>query len=256
MATSLHWRAWGADDAPLLLLGPSLGTTTELWERQVPALAATHRVVAFDLRGHGGSPVPPGPYTLAELGNDVRSLAERLGAQRFAYAGVSLGGMIGMWLAAQVPERVSSLALLCTSAYLPPASAWRERAALVRRDGTGAVADAALTRWFTAAFRVREAVVADRFRVTLAGVPAEGYAGCCEAIAAMDLRPLLAQIQAPTLVIAGAADPATPPAHAEGIAAAVSGARLVVVDGAHLANVESAEQVNDLLRRHLDGADG
>src|SRR5690606_22008552 len=132
----------------------------------------------------GGSPVPPGPYTIDDLGGDVLALADHLGIGRFHYAGLSLGGMVGMWLATRAPERIETLTLLCTSAFLPPAEAWLDRAATVRRAGLAAVAEAVLARWFTPAFTNVEP-----YRQMLLRTPVEGYAACCEAIAALDLRP-------------------------------------------------------------------
>lgn len=233
--------------APVLLLGSSLGATTEMWSPQVPALAHSRRVVRFDHRGHGGSPVPPGPYTIDDLGGDVLALADHLGIGRFHYAGLSLGGMVGMWLATRAPERIETLTLLCTSAFLPPAEAWLDRAATVRRAGLAAVAEAVLARWFTPAFTNVEP-----YRQMLLRTPVEGYAACCEAIAALDLRPDLGAIDVPTLVIAGALDPATPPEMGRRIASAVPGARFVEVAGAaHLANVERADVVTELLATHV-----
>ena len=238
----------GPPDAPTLLLGPSLGSTIAMWSPQVPALARHLRVVRFDHRGHGQSPVPPGPYTVDDLGHDVLALLDHLGVATAHYAGLSLGGMVGMWLGAHAPERIDRLALLCTGAYLPPAQAWRDRAAAVRSSGMAAVADAVLARWFTPGFGD-----IDAYRRMLLASPVEGYAACCEAIAGLDLRPVLGAIRAPTLVIAGASDPATPPALAHEIAAAVPGARLATVAAAHLANVECADAVTELLARHLVG---
>jgi 3-oxoadipate enol-lactonase len=237
-----------AAQAPVLLLAGSLGSTVDMWLPQVPRLSRTLRVVRFDHRGHGRSPVPPGPYTVDDLGGDVLRLMDHLGVARAHVAGLSLGGMVGMWLAAHAPERVDRLALLCTAAHLPPAQGWLDRAAAVRTGGMAAVAEAVVDRWFTGAFTAREPYLA-----MVGACPVEGYAGCCEAIAAMDLRPVLGRIRARTLVIAGEQDPATPPAMAEQIVAAVPGARLVVVPGAaHLSNVEQSETVTRLLVEHLE----
>jgi 3-oxoadipate enol-lactonase len=254
MTVDLDATTVGPDNGPVILLGGSLGTTRDMWLPQLPALSKRCRVVAFDHRGHGASPVPSGPYTVDDLGHDVLRLADRFGIDRFSYAGLSLGGMVGMWLAATAPDRVGRLALLCTSAYLGPESGYRERADVVRGAGTEAVADAVVARWFTAQFRSDEPDVVARFRAMLVGEPAEGYAGCCEAIADMDLRERLAEITAETLVIAADYDVATPSAHAEGIVAGVRGARLFVVPAAaHLANVEQPDVVTRLLVEHLGG---
>lgn len=250
MSVDVHHVAQGPPQAPLLVLSGSLGSTLEMWRPQIEALARDFRVVCYDTRGHGGSPVPPGPYSLADLGGDVLRLLDRLGAERAHFAGLSLGGMTGMWLAAHAPERIDRLALLCTAPKLEP-EGWRRRAETVREQGTGAVAAGVVQRWFTPGYAEREAGVAERMRAMVAGTPAEGYASCCAAIEHMDLRPDLPGIAAPTLVVAGAEDPATPPDHAERIAAAVPRSRLRLVDGAHLASWESAEEVNGLLRAHF-----
>jgi 3-oxoadipate enol-lactonase len=170
---------------PVLLLG-SLGSTVDMWEPQLAPLAARYRVVRADHRGHGGSPVPPGPYALDDLVDDVVALLDRLGIARAHVVGLSLGGMVGMRLAAREPGRVDRLAVLCTSALLGPASGWTERAAAVRAGGTVAVADAVVGRWLTPAGQ--EPGLLARLRAMVAGTPPEGYAGCCEAIGAMDLR--------------------------------------------------------------------
>jgi len=237
----------GPAGAPTLLLGGSLGSTVEMWRPQVAPLSRRLRVVRFDHRGHGRSPLPPGPYTVEDLGRDVLDLLDHLGVARAHYAGLSMGGMVGMWLAVHAPERVDRLALLCTGACMPPAQGWYDRAAAVRSGGMAAVADAVVARWFTDPFDGAAA-----YRRMLLDIPAEGYAACCEAVGAFDLRGEIGAIRAPTLVIAGELDPAAPPAMGEQIAQAVPGATLVVVPGAaHLANVERSDVVTDLLASHF-----
>lgn len=242
----------GRTDRPVLVLANSVGTTAALWEPQLPRLLEQFCVLRVEHRGHGGAPVPRGPYRIADLGGDLLALLDRLGLRRVSFAGISLGGMVGMWLAANSPERVDRLALVCTSAYLPPAEGWLARAARVRRGGTAAVADTVVPRWFTPDFARRQPDIVARAAGMLAGIPAEGYAGCCEAIADLDLRPVLGRIVAPTLVIAGEQDLPTPPEHGRTIAEAIPDARLVVLPGAaHLANLEQPQQVSDLLLGHL-----
>src|SRR6266576_527731 len=192
----------GPAGAPVLVLGNSLGTTREVWEPQAAALGERFRLLRFEHRGHGGSPAPAGPYTIGELGADVLRLLDGFGVQAASYCGISLGGMIGMWLAAHAPERIDALGLCCTSAYLPPAGFWTGRAAL---------AGQVVGRWFTPAFRARDPATVAGFVTTLEGVDPQGYAGCCEAIAALDLRSSLGRIFAPALVIAGAEDYGAPP---------------------------------------------
>jgi len=245
----LNYTVDGPEDAPPLVLGSSLGTTTELWRAQLPELAARFRVVRYDHRGHGASPVPSGPYQLSDLGGDVLAVLDHLGLERAHVAGVSLGGMVGMWLAAAAPERVDRLALVCTSALLGPPEVWQERAAAVRAGGMAAVVDTVLARWFTPGFLAAHPDTVEWIRAMLASTPPEGYASCCAAIETMDLTPVLGRIAAPTLVVVGADDPATPREHGERIAAGIPGARLEVVpDAAHMAVVEQPAAVTGLLR--------
>jgi 3-oxoadipate enol-lactonase len=248
-----HHVVEGAPGGTPVVLLPSLGATLAMWDAQAAALAGEHRVVRADHRGHGASPVPPGPYELADLASDVVDLLDQLGIERASLVGLSLGGMVSMWLAAHAPERVDRLALLCTSAHMPPASAWAERAAAVRAAGTTAVvADAVAERWLTPGRAEHDPGLARRLRAMIAATPAEGYAACCGAIERMDLRGDLAAIRAPTLVIAGAEDPATPPDHAERLVAGIAGARLEVLSpAAHLAAIEQPEAVNRLVGEHL-----
>jgi 3-oxoadipate enol-lactonase len=238
----------GPAGAPVLVHGNSLGTTRAVWEPQQALLRRHFRLLRYEHRGHDGSPAPAGPYTIDQLGADVLALLDRYGIERAAYCGISLGGMVGLWLAANAPGRVAALGVCCTSAYLPPASLWTERARQVRSAGMSAIAPQAVGRWFTPLLRARQPSVPASFAAQLEATDPEGYAGCCEAIAAMDLRPSLASITLPTLVIAAAEDPATPPWHGAVIASRIAGARLAVVRGAaHLANVSNAGEVSSAL---------
>jgi 3-oxoadipate enol-lactonase len=244
----LHYTLDGPPDAPVVVLGSSLGTNGGMWQPQMEALTASFRVLRYDHRGHGGSPVPPGPYSLADLGGDLLTLLDILKLDRVRLGGLSLGGMVAMWVAAHAPERVESLALLCTSAQLGPATMWQDRITNVRLGGVPAIADAVLARWFTPEFAARHAGVVAWTRRMLVTTPDQGYIGCCAAIETMNLLPDLSAITAPTLVVAGERDPSTPPEHLEKIAAGITGSRLEIVpDAAHLANVERPEAVSRLL---------
>jgi 3-oxoadipate enol-lactonase len=248
---AVHHEIAGRDDAPTLVLSNSLGSTTAMWDPQVPALAEHLRVVRYDHRGHGGSPVPPAPYELADLGADALRLLDRLGVERAHWCGLSLGGMVGMWMAINASERIERLVLCCTSAKLGPPEMWAERAATVRAEGVEAIADAGIGRWLTAGFIEREPGATAAVRAMLTATPDEGYASCCAAIEHMDLVPELGAIRAPTLVIAGLQDPATPPEHGERIAAGIPGARLELVDAAHLATIEQPKVLTELIAGHL-----
>ena len=247
----------GPEDAPVLVLGNPIGTNRDVWAHQLPVLSRFFRVLRCDPRGHGApgvqSPAPPGPYTIADLGRDVLAVADARGIERFAFAGVSLGGMTGIWLAANAPGRITSLAVCCAAlTAMPNPQAWHDRAALVRDKGMAPLADLVVPRWFTPAFMAREPgavqTVADMLRAT----NPEGYAGCGEAIAALDLRPLLGSVQAPTLVLSGAEDVAAPPSVGAYTARNIPGARLTVIAGAsHFAHYEKPGPVTNALLTHF-----
>jgi len=247
----------GRRGSPALVFTGSLGTDLTMWEPQAERLKPRFCTLRYDIRGHGRSPVPPGPYSIDDLGSDLLALLDRLGIERASLCGLSIGGMINMWVAANAPERVERLVLCCTSAQLGPPSAWHERAATVRAEGVGAVADAVLGRWYTAAFAAAHPDEIERMRGILTATPPDGYAGCCEAIAEMDLTPDLPSITAPTLVIAGEQDPSTPPEHGRRIADLIPGARFEVISpAAHLATVERPDLTTAMILRFLSDDEG
>jgi 3-oxoadipate enol-lactonase len=248
-----HHEVTGPDTGEVVVLAGSIGSTLSMWDPQVPRLVeAGLRVVRFDHRGHGRSPVPDGPSSLADLAGDVVDLLDHLDVDRAHLVGLSLGGMIGMWLAAHEPSRLDRLVLCCTSAKLGTPRMWQERARQAVTEGMTTIADGSLRRWFTPAWLAANQTRAEEFHRMTATVPAQGYASCCAAIGDMDLRDALPSITAPTLVIAGADDPATPPDHAHQIADRIPGARLEVVAGAaHLGNVEQPEAFGRLIVEHL-----
>ncbi len=234
--------------APLLVLGPSLGTSTDLWDPNIAALASVYRVIRYDHRGQGRSPVPPGPYSIDDLGRDVVALMDRLEIDRATVAGVSLGGMVAMWLAAKCDDRVERLIAMCTSAHMSQAP-WAERIDAVRGAGsTEPIADAVVDNWLTPGYAQQDPEVREWLRGMVLASPAEGYASCCEAIATMDLRDDISSIRRPTLVISATDDPSAPPEHQREIAKRIDGARLETVsDAAHLANVQQADTINGLM---------
>lgn len=250
----LHAVREGRADGPTIVFGGSLASDLSMWEPILPRFADTFNVVRYDLRGHGSSPVPAGPYEIADLGGDLLALLDRLSIRRAHLVGLSLGGMAAMWAAGQAPDRVDRLVLCCTSALLGPPEMWADRAATARAGGTAALADATIGRWFTPAFADREDGVVARTKAMIAATPDQGYIECCGAIARMDLRPMLGSITAPTLVVAGEHDPATPVDHAELIAREIPDARLAVVaSAAHLAVAEQPAAVGNLIATHLEG---
>lgn len=256
----LHYRRDGDGDGTRtpLILGPSLGTSMRLWEQVLPALAADRTVIRYDLPGHGGTPaavlpsLKPGTMTVADLAQSVLNLANALGIKRFDYAGISLGGAIGSWLAVHRPERIRSLALVCSSARFGDPQYWLERAAVVRGEGTGPVADQASARWFAPRFAASGAPAADALLDDLRRADPPGYAACCDALAGFDLRDRLGEISAPTLVIVGRDDVSTPVAHARELADGIPGASLLEIAGAaHLVAVEQSRVVAEALRAHF-----
>jgi 3-oxoadipate enol-lactonase len=251
-AVVVHHREDGTPGGAPLLMINSLGADLRMWEPQLPALRG-RRIIRYDARGHGHSPVPEGRYALADLGRDALALLDRLGIARADVCGLSLGGMTAMWLAANAPDRVGRLVLCCTSALYGPPEMWADRAATVRAQGTGAIADATVARWVTSSFTAAHPAATKLLRDMIAATPAAGYAGACAAIEDMDLRSDLARIGAPTLVVAGADDPATPPEHGAAIAEGIAGARFeVLADAAHLATYQQPEAANRLIVEALD----
>ena len=248
----LNYVIEGSEDAPILILSNSLGTTLDMWDDQTPALRDHFRLLRYDHRGHGASPTPPGPYGIDDLGRDVLALLDRLEIERASFCGLSLGGMVGIWLASHAPERIDRLVLCCTSARLGPPENWTSRAATVRAEGLEAIADATMGRWFTPEFLEDEPETVEWARRMLLGISPEGYAGCCEAIRDMDLREMLGDIRASTLVIAGADDGATTLDHAELIRDSIPDVRFEILrQAAHLANVEQPEAVTRAILEHL-----
>ena len=242
----------GPAAAPVLVLGPSLGTDAGLFDRQVAALADRWRIVRYDLPGHGGAPLPPGPCTVASLADEVAALLRGLGVERFHYAGVSLGGAIGLALAISHPGRLLSLTVCASAARFPDPDSWRARASIVRDEGTGAVVESRTGTWFTPRLAAERPDEADRLLTMLRATSAEGYARCCEAVADFDVRADLGRIAVATLVIAGADDPATPVGTVREVADGIPGSSFVVVpDAAHLVNAEQPVPVNEALADHL-----
>ncbi|RSM63378.1 3-oxoadipate enol-lactonase [Amycolatopsis sp. WAC 01376] len=255
-SVKVHSFAEGPADGPAVVFSGSLGSDHRMWEPQVkPLVEQGFRVIRFDTRGHGASPVPPGPYTLADLGGDLLALLDEHDVERAHVVGLSLGGMTGMWLGVNAPDRIRSLVLCCTSAKLGPPSMWADRAQTVRENGTAAIAEAGVGRWLTAGHAAAHPEQAEYLREMIASVPAEGYAACCGAIERMDLVDELPKIAARTLVIAGTEDPATPVEHAEVIADGIPDARLEIVEGAaHLGSFEQPERFTALILEHLEAA--
>ena len=236
----LAYELTGPETATALVLSNSLGTDRSLWDRQVIAFAERYRVLRYDTRGHGASAAPAGDYTIDRLGRDVLSLMDEAGLRQAHVCGVSIGGLTTLWLGIHAPDRVLRLVLANTAARVGSLEFWTERMRLVRTEGLEALAEVTMQRWFSERFRTADPVMIARMRATMLRVPAAGYLGCCAALRDADLRELAPRVQAPALVVTGAADVATPPAAGEALAAAIPGARLLALEAAHLANVEQA----------------
>jgi 3-oxoadipate enol-lactonase len=234
----LAWRLDGLADAPVVLLSNSLGTSMAMWDPQMEVLARRFRVLRYDSRGHGASGVPAGSYSLDRLGRDVIELLDAFELAQVDFCGLSLGGMIGQWLGYRAPDRLRRVVLANTAAYMGPPQQWDGRIATVQQTGMAAIAEASVTRWFTARFAQQHQEAVAPIRAGLLATDPLGYAGCCAAIRDMDLRGVAALNPKPSLVLAGSLDPATPPADAEALARSLPDAHLVFLQAAHLSNVE------------------
>ena len=240
----------------VLLLSNSLGTDTRLWAHQLAAFGARFRVLCYDSRGHGGSDAPAGPYTIDRLGRDVVELLDALGLEKVHFCGLSQGGMVGQWLGAHAAKRIERLVLANTAAYLGPPSAWQARIDRVLEAGMSAVVEGVLERWFTPGFTARAPERVAALRAAFLATPPVGYAGCCAALRDLDLRGSAASVSAPTLIVAGASDPATPPERATELAREIPTAKVVTLEAAHLSNVEQAESFNRAVLEFLGARAG
>jgi 3-oxoadipate enol-lactonase len=241
----IHVEAEGPERAPVLMLSNSLGTNLHMWDEQVAPFTRHFRLLRYDPRGHGKSSVPKGPYSMERLGRDVLAVLDGLGIGKINWCGLSMGGMVGQWLGAQAANRIDRLVLSNTACCYADKAVWDGRIKLVREKGLAAIVDANMERWFTNKFRKHAPQAIDRVREMFLATSTDGYVGCGEAIRDMDHRPLLANISAPTLVIAGRLDPATPLEANEFIRRHIAGARIAVLEAAHIANMEEPQVYAD-----------
>lgn len=245
MARLFH-RFDGPEKGPVLVLSNSLGTALEMWDPQMPALTGRFRVLRYDTRGHGRSAVPSGPYSIADLGKDVLALLDETGVGRASFCGLSMGGMIGMWLGTNARDRIERLVLCNTSAQMiGTPELWQQRITLAQTKGMSALAEGVIERWFTPGFRARDPEAVEQVRKMLLATPGAGYAACCAAIRDQDQLEAISAIRAPTLVVTGSRDPATPPDHGRAIASRIGGAKVVELEAAHLSNIEARERFNE-----------
>ncbi|MGK5499907.1 alpha/beta fold hydrolase, partial [Streptomyces sp. URMC 125] len=251
---TLQYRVDGPERAPVLVLGPALGATWHMWDRQVPELARHWRVLRYDLPGHGGAPARPAAG-VPELAARLLATVDSLGADRFAYAGCSLGGAVGAQLALTAPDRLTSLALISSAPRYATPDSWRQRGVVVRTNGLDPIARSTPERWFTPGFAAAQPAIVD-WAVQMVRTTDPGcHIAACEALAAFDIRPELGRIGVPTLVVAGADDTSTPPADARALVAGIPDARLALVpDACHMVPVERPAEVTELLVRHFSTA--
>ncbi len=238
----IHVEVEGPDQAPVLMLSNSIGTTLHMWDAQVARFTRHFRLVRFDRRGHGKSGTPKGPYTMERLGRDVLAIMDALGLRTANWCGLSMGGMEGMWLGANAGDRFERLILSNTSCYYPDKNFWNDRIKTIRNGGLGPLADRIMGLWFTKDFREREPLTVARLKDELLATPVEGYIACGEAVRDMDHRDLLARIGVPTLVMIGRHDGATTPEAGEFVRNRIPGAALAMLDAAHLSNIEEPAQ--------------
>jgi 3-oxoadipate enol-lactonase len=250
--TRIRYQVEGPAGAPPVLFSHSLGVTMDTWEPQVRALAGDFRVLRYDARGHGGSAAPAGMYDIALLARDALAVLDAEDITAAHVVGLSMGGMVGMWIATHAPHRVQRLVLANTTAHIPLRDMWNSRIETALRDGMDTIAAPTMNRWLGEAFKAGAAAEVEQLIGGMRAMSPVGYAGCCGALREADQRETVGRIQAPTLVITGAADLATTPAVAEALAAAIPGARVELIPAAgHLSNVEQPEAFNRVIRAFL-----
>lgn len=251
---AMHYTLDGPAGAPVVTLSHSLATTLAMWDPQMPALTARYRVLRYDTRGHGSTDAPAGPYTLDQLAEDARALLAALSIGRTHFVGLSMGGMIGQTLALRAPELFGSVVLCDTSSRVPPEarSTWDDRIRTATGQGMEPLVEPTLGRWFTPAFRRARPDVVDQVAAMIRSTPPAGYAGCCQAIAQLDLTARLGAIKLPTLLIVGEHDQGTPVAASRAIRERIAGSELVVLESAaHLSNMEQPEAFTRALTSFL-----
>jgi 3-oxoadipate enol-lactonase len=241
----IDYSVVGAPTAPTLLFINSIATTRELWARQVSRLSKSFRVITYDARGHGFSQVTAGDYTIEQLGRDALAILDDAGVESAHVCGISLGGITAMWMGVNALRRIKSLVLANTAARIGSVEMWTERIAFVKQQGMATLADLTMPRWFTEGFRAREPHTVEQFRAMVAACPKEGYLSCCAALRDQDLREAIAGIRCPVLCIAGSADPATPPDALQFIHERIARSKMVLLDAAHLTNVEQDRAFTD-----------
>jgi 3-oxoadipate enol-lactonase len=248
----IHYELSGNEDGELLMFGNSLGSNLRMWDKVIPQLEAKHRILRYDMRGHGASSIPPAPYTLDQLGRDALLLLDYLHIDRLNFCGLSLGGMVAMWLGIHAPQRVNRLILANTAARIGSHEMWDARIAAVTRDGMQALSVLTLDRWFTPQYREQHGNEMIFIRDMIASTDPKGYLACCGVLREADLRSAIPVIQAPCLVITGKHDPATPPSEGRALIAALPHAKYLELDSSHLSAWERADEFAGAVIAFLD----
>jgi len=248
----IHYVLEGQSGSPVLVFSNSLGANYSMWDLQAQEFHKKYRVLRYDTRGHGQSSSTPGPYSIEQLAKDVVSLLDALDFNRVHFCGLSMGGMIGMWLGMNAPERLNKLVLCNTGARIGTLEAWNARIDAVRKNGMKSIAPAVIERWFTPAFRQKSPAIISSTRNMIEEASPDGYAACCAAIRDCDYREQVLAIRTPTLVISGAHDPATPPADGRFLAHQIPAARYSELNAAHLSNIEDQNHFNQELAAFLN----
>jgi len=241
----IHYEMEGEENKPVLMFCNSLGTTLHMWDGQMPAVKQQFRVLRYDRRGHGKSGVPAGPYSMEMLGHDALAVMDAAKVDKISWCGLSMGGMVGMWIGANAPQRVNKLILSNTSAYFENKQIWNDRIATVKEKGLGVILQGTLERWFTKGFRDTQPAKVQKIADMFMNTKQEGYIGCGQAVRDMDHREIIKKITAPTMVIAGSQDAGTTPEMGEFVAKNIPGATLKMFDAAHIANVECAQDYTE-----------
>ncbi len=247
----IHYELNGPEDAPVLVFSNSLGTDLSMWDTQRNLLSKEFRILCYDMRGQGQSSVLPGDTSIGELARDFLGLLDALGLKHVTFCGLSMGGMIGIWLGVNEPARLRRLVLCNTAARIGTTDMWNARIASVRRGGMKAISAAVLERWFSPQFCATSPATVERARAMLEASPVEGYVSCCTAIRDMDQTDSISHIRTRTLVITGEKDMATPAVEGRLLAERIPGAQCVQLDAAHLSNIERSEEFTSTIREFL-----
>ena len=248
----INYKTFGDTNKPAIVFSNSLGTKYSMWQPQIDALQNDFFVICYDTRGHGASSAPQGPYILEQLGQDVTNLLDHLNVKKASFCGISMGGLIGQWLAIYKPQYFNHVIVCNTAAKIGQEQAWNNRAVLVREQGLQPIADTAASRWFTEPFIQSNTAIVESLSNDLATGSAEGYASCCEALAKADLRGELKNIKLPFLVIAGQKDPVTTVVDGQFMVNHIPNSQLLEIKASHISNIEQPEVFNEFLKTFLN----